>query len=156
MDDLVITNIVRFVDQRTLIITCYSINPQFQRCAQLFILINDGNFRLACQQGDRSLIQWMIQQGVTNFSFGLEGACEGGHLEIAEWMIQKGAKNWNFGLYAACLRGQLELVEWMINLGTINRNFGLSGACEGNHPEIAKWMIDLGATHCYHCDDRHR
>ena len=84
MDDLVVTNILRFVDQKTIIITCYSVNPQFQRCTRSLIKINAANFKIACQQGNRRLIQWMIKLGATYWNSGLYGACRGGHRKITD------------------------------------------------------------------------
>ena len=158
MDDLVITNILRFVDQKTLITTVNSVNPQFKRCAQSLIIINAINFTLACQQGDRSLIQWMIQQDADWWDRGLYGACQGGHRKLAELMIEKGATNWNWGLEGACQGGHWKLAEWMIELGATHWYKGLYGACQGGHRKLAEWMIEKGATYCYNCGDidKHR
>jgi len=104
MDDLVVTNILRFVDQKTLITTCYSVNPQFQRCTRSLIIINVINFTLACQQGNSDLITWFIQHGANDWNSGLRGACLGGHLELVELMILKGANHWNTGLLGSLFR----------------------------------------------------
>ena len=145
MDDLVMTNILRFLDQKSLII-CYSVNPQFQRCTQSLIKVNWNNFFLACQQGDRNLIQWMIEKGANYWNYGLEGACQGGHRKLAEWMIEKGATYWDYGLYGACRGGHRELAEWMIEKGANNWDWGLEGACRRGHRDLAEWMIKSGAN----------
>ena len=149
MDDLVITNIVRFLDQSTLI-TCCSVNAQFQRCAQSLIKVKCDNLMLVCQQGNRDLATWLIEQDVEGLEWGLMGACEGGHRQLAEQLMKLVTTSmWHLGLFGACKKGNRELVELLIELGDFDAeelNYGLSGACRGGHRELIQWMIDLGAN----------
>jgi hypothetical protein len=114
---------------------------------------NNWNYGLygACQSGNLSVINLMIEHGANNWNYGLYYACHGGNLLIINLMIEHGANDWNNGLYGACLGGNLSIINLMIEHGANNWNIGLYGACRVGNLLIINLMIEHGATRCNNC-----
>ena len=96
-----------------------------------------------CYGGNIKIVKFLIEKGVNNWNIGLCWACEGGHMEIVKFLIEKGANNWNFGLLEACFGGHMEIVKLMIEKGADDWNFGLWRACWSGHMKIVKFNIGI-------------
>jgi ankyrin repeat protein len=126
----------------------------------------------ACMNGNKELINELIDQGNYDWNDGLRGTCIGGHEEIAELMISKGADNLTdciciacmyghenivvvliekgvtylyYGFYNACYYGYLNIVKLLINNGVCDWNWGLTRACDGGNRDVVELMIKKGA-----------
>jgi len=96
---------------------------------------------IACQAGKMDVVQFMINNGATNWNEGLYGACKTMNIDIIKLMIEMGACNWNVALETACYNGNLEIINLLISNGADDWNSGLSYACSGCHIDIVKMML---------------
>ena len=74
----------------------------------------------ACVNGSGDMIQLLINNGASNWDYGMQGACKGGHMLLVQNMIARGASNWTNGLIYACRGGHLDIVQLMIVRGADN------------------------------------
>jgi ankyrin repeat protein len=111
------------------------------------------NFLEVCKNGNINEINLMIENGETDWNWGIEGACldaglygacEAGHMNIVKLMIENGATWWNWGLRGACKGGHINSVNLMIEKGATDWNWGLEVACRVGHMNIVKLMIEKG------------
>jgi hypothetical protein len=61
----------------------------------------DFSFEDACYHGDPKIIQFLYEQGATNFNRGLYRACDEANVELILWLIEKGADDFQGGLARA-------------------------------------------------------
>ena len=162
MDDLVITNILRFVDEETLL-TASSVNSKFKRCAQPLIdeILQQPKDLFSCGV-DRLMISLQFWekfgaqhnfQNLGGFQYGFMGACMGGNQDIAERMIKLGGPEIYLpeGLWNAAEVGQENIVKWLIIEKNVYPYEGLNGACSGEKLELVTWIITRMMNHHYSC-----
>lgn len=94
----------------------------------------------ACQSGNIHLVNFIINKGVKNWNFGLNGACIGGHIEIVKYMISKGANQLDHALVYACKGGHTKIAEFIAEQGATDWNTGLVNACYHGHVEMVKYI----------------
>lgn len=64
----------------------------------------DHALQFACRNGSADIIQFLINNGASDWDNGLLGACQAGNTTVAMDMINRGAKNWRAALKSiACI-----------------------------------------------------
>jgi hypothetical protein len=100
----------------------------------------------AAKDGDKQLIDQLIQQGADNFDWMAFAAAEGGHQQLVDEMIQRGAKDLNGIATEAAHAGHIQIIEQMLALGANDFNSIAAIAASGGHKDIVEQMIQRGAT----------
>ena len=62
------------------------------------IFFADTYILSACQSGNDTIVQYLLDEGAIDYEKGFEGACYGGNKRIAKWMKLKGANNLKRGV----------------------------------------------------------
>lgn len=106
----------------------------------------DLGMHYACIGGHQSVVEFLIKKGADDFNLGLTSACAGGHQSLVKFLIDRGATDLNRGLYAACRYGHQSVIEYLIKKGANNVDIGLRNVCVGGHPSIVQLLIDNGAN----------
>lgn len=101
----------------------------------------------ACEAGNITMINLMIEKGADNFNYALISACRRGDLDIINLIINYGANDFNYGLLGACYGGHIDIIDMMIKKGASNFNFGLHGACYNGSPIGRKKMSEFSAIY---------
>ena len=57
------------------------------------------------------------------FNYGLEKACQGGNITIIDKMIEIGATDWDVGFHGACLGGHTDIIKLMLDRGVTTGGF---------------------------------
>lgn len=98
----------------------------------------------ACESGNRTLFQVLVNHGARDFDYALYGACRGGHLSMVNLCEKHGAKNWTEGLRGACSGGQLKFVIYALHRGATLHDLSFLPACVHGHCEIMEFLINTG------------
>ncbi len=101
------------------------------------------DFENACEAGDISKVEEILEQGFTDVNIGLSPACAEGHRGIINMLISHGANDWNEGLCGAACGGHLDLVDFMINSGATILDDALALAKD---VEVARLLVNRGAN----------
>ena len=73
---------------------------------------------------------------------GLYEACRGGHQKLVNWLIENGESDWYSGLRGACESGSVSLIQFMIERGATNIREGFEITCQTEHEEACKYLFE--------------
>lgn len=99
----------------------------------------------ACVVGNKDIINYLLDNGSTNYNSGLEGAAYRGDLELISLMLKLGATNVNGAMIEAAESGHIDIVLDMLNRGAEDLNEALIMSAEYGKLEMVKMLISLGA-----------
>lgn len=100
----------------------------------------------ACAAGNREIINYLLENGATDYDYGLLGAAYRGDRELINLMIRLGATDVNGAMEEASQCGHVDIVLDMIKRGATDVDKALAAAATGGKLEIVKMLIDWGAT----------
>ena len=126
----------------------YSIQARNQE--MIYYFLEKGNFDFVfpevMETGDRDLIEFFLNEGVTNFNGGLLGAVKSGNIEMVRLMIIKGANNFEKVIFYSLKNNFHDITNLLLEKNIKEFDKALLGAVEGGNLEMVKILINKGSS----------
>jgi hypothetical protein len=116
----------------------------------------DDQLLLASRNGYERMVQRLIDDGATDYTWAMVEAAGRGHRDIVDLMLQLGAgpqpswvpeeTDYDLAMAEAALGGHRDVVQLMLQRGANNYDRAMFQAAEGGHRDIVDLMLQLGAT----------
>ncbi len=91
----------------------------------------------AAKNGDMTMINYLI-----SLNPGLAGAAAGGNKEIVNFMINKGATDFTYGITSAAYGGHLDILEDLLSRGEIIADSALDKAVSNNQLAMVQYLLN--------------
>lgn len=111
------------------------------------ILSMDYAMATAAKFGKLNIVNYLLEQGYTNYNIGLQNAAETANREIMDMMITLGATNFCTALYHAASGGHYDIVMEMVNKITrvYDVNSAMINAARSGNIPLTDYFISNGA-----------
>jgi hypothetical protein len=111
-------------------------------------------FYVACECGDLSFAQWLIEMKPTintptlHVGYAFQSACMNGHLSVAKWLLEikptVDLLHKNRALELACTYGHLHITQWLLNNEIVHFSIYLFElVCINGHLQLAQWLFNI-------------
>ncbi len=98
----------------------------------------------AARTGNRRLIEWLLDQGLTFTDYTVGQAARGGHLDLMNLLVEKGAPGASYALSAAMYSASPETLDWFLRRGIVPNHRFIRSAIAGGNIRALEWLLLRG------------